>query len=59
MNRMKEVDATEEMIKEANRLCEGGIQIIYLDGKAIRMETVLGDNPYVWRDDTWRIMRYG
>jgi len=53
-----ELTPTEEMKYEANRLNEGGIMVVYCDaGNSIRMETITGENPYVWRNGTWRVMR--
>ncbi len=45
------------MIVAAEKLQEGGILFVYQDDEAIRMETVEGEDPYVWRYDTWVPMR--
>lgn len=54
---MKEYKPTRDMIIAAKLLNEGDIIFCYLDGKAIRMETEDGEDPYVWRHNKWVPMR--
>ncbi len=51
-----EIRPTEPMLKEAEKLQEGEILICYLDEGSIRIETESGQDPYVWRNGTWRRM---
>lgn len=48
---------TREMVIRADELNEGGIMIVYKDHNAIRMETMDGEDPFVWRNSNWRRMR--
>ena len=52
----EEIVATKEMVIQADLLLEGPILIIYKDQNDIRMETIDGIDPYVWRDNKWRKM---
>jgi len=54
---MKEIKLTEQQKKAAHTLLEGDVIFAYLDGTAIRMETDLGQDPYVWHNDKWVPMR--
>lgn len=55
--KFSELTPTEEMKYEAQKLNEGSIMVVYCDDNTIRMETTLGENPYVWRHNTWIPMR--
>lgn len=52
----REIIPTPEMLKSALALHEGVIETVYVDVTAIRMETELGDTPYVWRQGKWKSM---
>lgn len=54
---MEIIEPTVEMIKESLKLNTGSIMVVYKDHNTIRMETELGMNPYVWRNNTWREMK--
>lgn len=54
---MTELEPTAEMVKAAEVLNEGSILVVYRDGTAIRMETVEGEAPFVWRENHWQRMR--
>jgi len=47
------------LVLAAAKLRQGPIICSYRDGRAIRMETRDGINPYVWRgrNSRWQIMR--
>lgn len=45
------------MRKEAVKLKEGPLLIVYKDGNSIRCETEKGEDPYVWRNNKWHCMR--
>jgi len=46
-----------DWIVKAKDLNEGGILSVYEDNGRIRMETVNGDDPYVWRNNKWIPMK--
>lgn len=54
---MYAITPTKEMVNAAKELKTGAIMIVYKDDNAIRMETLSGENPYVWRGEKWRVMR--
>jgi hypothetical protein len=55
---MKEIKLTKLQKEEAKKLGEGKVIVAYLDGKAIRMETENGEDPFVWRNNKWRRMNW-
>jgi hypothetical protein len=48
MDSFQEMSPSKLMEKEAEKLKEGKILIIYKDHSAIRMETEFGEDPFVW-----------
>lgn len=53
----QEMSPSKLMEKEAEKLKEGMILIVYKDHSAIRMETEFGEDPFVWRNNSWRRMK--
>ena len=45
---MSEIKLTNEQYQKARDLGEGAVLCAYLDGRAIRMETEEGEDPFVW-----------
>jgi hypothetical protein len=54
---MIEITPTHLMSKEAAKLKIGKIIVCYKDNNAIRIETDKGNDPYVWRNNTWIRMK--
>jgi len=54
---IKEVTLTKEQKDAAKVLGTGEVIFAYFDGKSIHMETEVGKDPYVWRNNKWVPMK--